>query len=129
MADKVVLIIEDDPSFSEAVADLLKSKSYKSLRCAKLVEAQMKLKNQKFDLILLDLKIEGGSGEQIVTYLKANPKGFNFDTPILVVSGTLDTGIVKRLGPSVNGVLTKPLDPQKLVAKLEGIAASAKPKL
>lgn len=110
-----ILIVEDDESLSKEIAEVLEG--YRSQVVTKASEAIVKLKNQKFDCILIDMKLDGGDGEQVIQYIRAN-KGFNRDSPIIIMSGRLDDQIIKRVGKAVNGILTKPFDIKDLMQKI-----------
>ena len=92
----IILIIEDDPGFNSILQKSLVQKGYKILSSVSVIEAKAKLRNQKFDCILLDLHLEGGSGESIISTIRGNKKDANFASPVIVMSGFLEPDVVKR---------------------------------
>ncbi len=124
----IILIIEDDPGFNSILQKSLVQKGYKILSSVSVIEAKAKLRNQKFDCILLDLHLEGGSGESIISTIRGNKKDANFASPVIVMSGFLEPDVVKRIVPMVQGMLVKPFDPSALFKKIESIlGGSPKP--
>ena len=105
-----ILLVEDDDDLRRTIAEDLKGKSFRVIDSATVSDAIQKIKNQKFDCIVLDLKIEQRTGEEIVEFIRGGSERRNRSTPILVVSGNVDAGRVKRLSTHVSGVLVKPFD-------------------
>ena len=56
--EKQVLIIDDDPDFSEAIRAVIESKGYQADTAPNSEMGLMKLKNKKPDLIILDVMME-----------------------------------------------------------------------
>ena len=121
MNNSSIFIVEDDLRFSKTVEKALTHKGYKVLSAASVMEAKVKLQNQKFSCILLDLRLDGGSGESILTMLRGNKKEDNHRTPVIIMSGFLEPEVVKRILPSVQGMLVKPFDPAALFKKIEDV--------
>ncbi|MFC1558800.1 response regulator [candidate division KSB1 bacterium] len=125
---KLALIIDDDKVARDAITDLLKRVSFKietasdGMQGATMIKTnnydmiihdkgqEKKIKKNHYDLILLDLKMKGLDGEQVLTVVNR----FNNSLPVLVVSGylTKDKFInLKKMG--VKGFITKPIDINK----------------
>lgn len=118
-AHRWVLVVEDDPDLRSLVVEDLKRQSYRVVDTGTVSDALQKLKNQRFDCIVLDLKIEQRLGEEIVDFLRSGSEPSNRYTPILVMSGHMDIDRVKRLSAHVHGVLVKPFDRKALVEKVQ----------
>jgi DNA-binding response OmpR family regulator len=116
-----ILVVDDEPELARLLCVKVQSLGHKAQSCAKVSDAMLKLNNQKFDCVLLDLRLEQGSGERIVDSVRSDPGSQNFTTPIFVMSGNLDAAVVKRLGPRVSGVFVKPFDVEALMAKLASL--------
>ena len=121
MDDRRILIVEDDASFGTAVLGTLKNRKYQVMLASKVGEAVAKLKNQKFDCILLDMHLETASGESIINNLRSSKKDINHETPIIVMSGFLEPEVIKRIVRHVQGMLVKPFKPDVLIDKMETI--------
>ncbi len=90
-----------------------------------LPDALLKIKNEKFDLILLDLKLKQGSGVTLVEAVRTNKGGFNHSTPIIVASAYVDEDILVQLKSMVNAFVVKPYNPDAVVAKIKHWCSSA----
>jgi DNA-binding response OmpR family regulator len=66
-----VLLVEDDEPIREAVEEVLKDEGCAVVSTATLVEARAALTTGAFDVMLLDLMLEDGSGEDLLEELKA----------------------------------------------------------
>ncbi len=118
-----LLIADDDAAFIKALTDQLSNQGFKVISALKVSEAIAKLSKQKFECVLLDMRFEHASGEQII-YTMRSDTVFNQNTPIIVMSGFLDPELVKRIGKQVNGFLVKPFNAEALLEKLNTVLAS-----
>lgn len=105
-----IILIEDDAEFARAMSEMLIAQHWGVLVTNKATDAQIKLRNQKFALIVCDMQLERGTGEEVITYIRRDKKELNFTTPVLVVSGHLDVELIKRIRQHIQGVLVKPFD-------------------
>lgn len=113
-----VLIVEDDESVALAMADVLKRDGFKVWTCDSSVEAISELKNQQFHCIILDMRLKRGNGEQVISFLHLNQTFSNLKVPILVISGFLDSELVKNLKGRIAGALVKPFNPADLTERV-----------
>jgi two-component system response regulator GlrR len=61
-----ILIVDDDPSLRELLADLLVSQGYRTVAAANGSEAVTALEKERFHLVLTDLRMPGMGGERLV---------------------------------------------------------------
>jgi DNA-binding response OmpR family regulator len=117
---KNILVVEDEEFVQELIKDFLEKSEFSVVCSAKISETIYKLNNQKFDLVLLDLKLSGGSGTKIMEQLRnpSNADDKNAKTPIIIMSGYLDPAVVKQVALKVQGVLAKPLNMPELLNKI-----------
>ncbi|MGE4130833.1 MAG: response regulator [Bdellovibrionales bacterium] len=122
---KWILVVEDDPDFSESLKLSLTQKGFSVIVSPKVGDALTKLNNQKFLCVLLDLRLEDNSGLKIVQQLRhPNAKdSFNFATPIILVSGALEPDVIKSVATKVQAILAKPFKTDVLVAKINELIA------
>lgn len=125
-----VLIVDDDKDICEIM------KQYcTNLGCFRNIIlandgaiASNKLRNQKFALILVDLKMPKKSGLDLMR--EFDDKSLNKKSSVMVVSGTLDkTMLEKSIALGIKNFLPKPFDEaifQEKVLKMLGPAAAAK---
>lgn len=107
-----ILIIDDDPHINSIVSKALKAEGYTVLQAFSGTEAMMVLKNEKPDLILLDLMLPGISGEELLPQIK--------NVPVIVVSAKADvTNKVDLLLGGAADYVTKPFDMNELLARIK----------
>lgn len=125
MEQKKVLIIDDDTDFVEATKVVLEVK-YQVIVAYNVEEGRQKLKEEKPDLIILDM-IMGRKGEGFIfsREMRKNPEFSHI--PILML-----TGMREQIGFSpiqddprhpkflpVDEFIEKPIEPQDLLKKVE----------
>ncbi|MCP4634479.1 MAG: response regulator, partial [candidate division Zixibacteria bacterium] len=100
------LIVDDDEMTRNAVGDLLGRVNFKVENAEDGREGIRKIEKTKYDLILLDLRMSGIDGEQVLKILKKE----NDSLPIIILSGYLTKDkIIKLSKLGVKGFLTKPI--------------------
>lgn len=111
---KRILIIEDDKSISELQKDYLEMSGYEVV-CAFDGETGFDhIKNDSFDLIILDLMLPGKDGFDILKEV-ADSK----EIPILIVSAKSDEVYkIKGLNLGADDYITKPFGMGELVARV-----------
>ena len=120
-----VLIVDDDPDMRLAIASVLKSRSYQVIEASDGFEALRKLKEDKPDIMLLDLLMPGMDGFAVVRELE-NPRNDNYpDVPVLVISSVREEASQRRyeleLGRklAVDDYIEKPIEPFVLLQRVE----------
>lgn len=117
MVASKILLVDDEVVFTENMSKLLNARGYRAKAVNGGEAAIRALEAEKFDVIVLDLKMPGMDG---ITALKAIKKlGYFTETLILTGHGSIDTAMEAiRLG--AYDYLTKPCEIGELVAKIEG---------
>ncbi len=72
-SDRVILIIEDDEKFSKILLDFIHDRRYKGVIATQGNAAVSYARHYKPDAILLDMKLPGMDGSEILKQLKSNP--------------------------------------------------------
>lgn len=114
MAHQTILVVDDHPLNRELVADLLDSADCTVLQAEDGVGLIERVKREKPDLILLDLKLPGPDGFTLARQLKADPA----TRAVPIVALTADLLPDKRawaLKAGCDGFLRKPVDARELV--------------
>jgi CheY-like chemotaxis protein len=114
----VILAIDDDLDFCQAIRTLLEANNYIMVEAHTAEEGLKKYKDAKPDLILVDLMMEEvDAGANFVKELKL----LNNTTPVFLLSGAGDgmsqTTDYAQLGFS--GVFQKPVTPNRLLSVLQ----------
>jgi DNA-binding NarL/FixJ family response regulator len=102
-----VLIIEDETATSEMLQKALQTKAITALQAADGDTALQMMKPGEFDLVVLDLKLPGMSGDQLLEKLrKIDPY-----VDVIVYTNYQNPPVMKRLFPlGVSGYIQKGAD-------------------
>jgi len=85
-----LLIIEDDKTCLFAEKNLLSGYTNKIDSAENVADALKKLAAKRYDLVISDLGLPDGSGNDIVAQVKANPKSPNYKTPFVAMTAHQD---------------------------------------
>lgn len=120
-----ILIIDDDPDITEGMRVVLESENYQVSSAKSGEDGIKKVKQEKFDLVILDVMMETkDKGFEVAREIKKENK----NTPIIML-----TAIKEKLGFDfkeeagdqdwlpVDDYLDKPLKPQELISKVENL--------
>ena len=91
-AQKKIILIEDDFLLLEMYSTTLSGEGYEVLQASDGAEGLDLIKNEKPDLILLDLSMPSVSGYQVLEELQDAKS----DTPVIVISNTDDPEAISR---------------------------------
>jgi len=108
-----ILVVDDDESIRAGCIQTLKEEGYRIQAAENGRLALEKIKNESFDVILLDLMMPGIPGMEVLNKLKEN----NPDTLVIVITGfaTIETA-VESMKQGAYDFLTKPFEPETLVS-------------
>jgi two-component system alkaline phosphatase synthesis response regulator PhoP len=114
---KKVLIIDDDADFIDATRQVIEAHNFSVVSAYSGDEGLEKFYSEKPDFVLCDMMIEGTeTGVRVGTEIRKNDR----ETPVYLVSTMGDSISQFRkldlLG--FNGVLQKPVDPDRLIAAI-----------
>jgi len=102
--EKQILIIDDDPSIRYMLGRVLLGEGYDVVAAAN-GEAGLKVaEKDKIDLVLLDLKMPGMSGQETLKVLRAERP----ELPVIIISAFSRQQFASMAG--VSALLQKPLD-------------------
>ncbi|MEM7416754.1 MAG: sigma-54 dependent transcriptional regulator [Gemmatimonadota bacterium] len=118
MSRSRLLLVDDDRTFRLSTAALLRQDGHEVIEAPDGNSAVETLRQDRFDLILLDMRMPGLDGIGIVEVLRT----WGHDTPILMVSGfgTVDTA-VNAIHTGADDFLTKPVEPDVLSARVDAL--------
>jgi two-component system response regulator HydG len=121
-----ILIIDDDRAFRVGTGALLADEGYEVEAAPSGDSGLEKLRGGEFDMVLLDLRMEGRTGLSVLEELR----GAGNDVPVLMLTGfaTVDSAVAAlKLG--ADDYLTKPCDNALLRSKIKAILARREPVL
>ncbi|MFA6129776.1 MAG: response regulator [Candidatus Omnitrophota bacterium] len=78
-----VLVVDDEMPVRDLLNDLLKREEYKVTTCSTGEEALEMLKKDSFDIVLLDIKLPGISGLEVLKNIRDTDKCL----PVIMITG------------------------------------------
>jgi len=116
------LLVEDDQSLSQLLAEELEMDGYQVCQAAGLEQARAALQEQRPALIVSDLRLPDGDGMQVLAFQQAEYPGIPFI--VITAFGTVDQA-VEALKAGADDFLTKPLSTDHLRLKIKRLLAQA----
>jgi two-component system response regulator RegX3 len=112
-----ILIVEDEPSFSEALEFLLGKEGFVVVTAENGSDALKKFEQGGIDLVLLDLMIPEVSGTEVCRQIRAKSK-----VPIIMLTAK-DSEVDKVVGLEIGAddYVTKPYSARELVARIRAV--------
>src|SRR5436190_16535569 len=120
----LLLIVEDDTALRERLARAFEARGFDVQTAATVGDAEAKLAADTPEFVVLDLRLPGGSGLDLVARFKdADPA-----TRIVVLTGygSIATA-VEAVRRGAAHYLTKPADADEILAALTGMPAAVGP--
>lgn len=116
---KRVLVVDDDPDLVESISMKLESSDFRAIKAFDGAEAWKKIKEEKPDLVILDVMMPGKDGYKVCNEIKKDPK--YQDIVVLLLTGVADF-VPKTTYTHFDGKATmaddyiaKPIDLSKLM--------------
>ena len=121
-----ILIIDDDRAFRVGTGALLTDEGYQVDAAPGGDAGLVQLREAHYDMVLLDLKMEGRTGLSVLEELRVSGN----DVPVLMLTGyaTVDSA-VQALKLGADDYLTKPCDNEVLRRKIKTVLARREPVL
>jgi len=118
---KKILIVDDEVDILSSVKEVIESMGYEGKTAISGGKALKQLKQEHFDLVLLDMLMPEMSGEEILEKIRADPKLKSQKVAFLTVVRLGEEGrrIVKKLKPV--GYFQKPIEPDDFRKNLKKI--------
>lgn len=112
---KKILIVEDDLSIAELQRDYLELSGFEVKICMDGVIGLNEIKENKYDLVILDVMLPKIDGYDILRSMQENK-----DIPVLMVSAKKEEiDKIKGLSLGADDYITKPFSPGELVARVK----------
>ncbi len=104
-----ILVVEDNPMNMELAVDLLEVYGYEVTGAEDGFEALERVKDTKFDLILLDMQLPGMDGIEVLGKLKDDPE--TAKTPVVALTAHAMAGDAERfVEAGCAGYISKPIE-------------------
>ena len=114
---QTILIVDDEPNLRNLVHATIDSPVYQVIEARDGEEAWTLIKERKPALVLLDLKMPGRSGLDVLTAIRADPELRGTQVMVLT-SSDRQSDIDKGILAGADYYLTKPFSPADLVARV-----------
>ena len=124
-----IMIVDDEPDVVDAVRTMLEAEGYEVLSAYSGKECLQKLKNEKVDLILLDIRMPVMDGWEVLRQLKE--KGITNHTKVVMLTAVLQIGEdIFGLQDVVTDYIRKPFSRENLLGSIKkALGEEEKPKL
>jgi DNA-binding response OmpR family regulator len=117
---KTILVVDDEPSIGRVVQFKLQQEGFRVAVATDGLEGLAKVKEEKPDLILLDLMMPGMDGFEVCRRLRASPE--TAATPVIILTARgQETDRIKGSELGVLDFYTKPFSPQKLLERVREV--------
>lgn len=113
-----LLIVEDEKELSDSMVSYLMQEEYICELAFTYNDALHKIENRDYDCIILDLNLPGGSGLQLLKYLKDDKKS---DGVIIISARNSVSERIQGLNLGADDYLVKPFHLSELVARIAAI--------
>ncbi|MYM98538.1 response regulator [Duganella vulcania] len=113
-----LLLIEDDPMIGESMLEALRGEWYAVDWVRDGVAAELSMRQDIYDLLILDLGLPGRQGMDVLRRLRAQ----GGQTPVLIVTARDATASrVEGLDAGADDYLVKPFDLDELLARIRAV--------
>jgi DNA-binding NarL/FixJ family response regulator len=117
---KRLLVVDDEPNLLRAVAACLKTENYEVSTARSGQEALMRLAESVPDLVISDIRMPGMDGYKLARQLRASQR--TALVPIVFLTAKDETADrIEGFRAGVDAYLTKPFEPDELIAVVNGI--------
>ena len=116
MSAPKILVVDDDKNLLELLKMRLESENYEAVAVWREEDAVKEMKNQIFDLSIIDLQLNTMDGVSLMEQLHlVNP-----EMPVIILTayGSIESA-VEAIKKGASNYLTKPFDPRELLFQIE----------
>ena len=109
-----ILVVDDDTSLAEMIGIVLRTEGFDTAFCADGALAVDSWRQERPDLVLLDLMLPGKDGIEICSEIRGES-----GVPIIMLTARSDTAdVVAGLEAGADDYIVKPFNPKELVARI-----------
>lgn len=118
----LILVVDDDCELCENLWDLLHERGYRVCLAHDVPDAQKKLAEHKFHVVLIDMKLPSGNGHDLLCALRDADKEAR---AVLITgfTGEMEVKVQRALQAGANAVCYKPFDVSKLLSTVEELSS------
>lgn len=110
-----IFLVEDDQVIAQNLIILLQAEGFVVTHAGNMSDAFAKVRENKFDLALVDVSLPDGNGFTVCTEIKALQ-----EIPVIFLTASADeSSVVTGLTMGADDYITKPFRPRELVARIK----------
>jgi CheY-like chemotaxis protein len=118
-----ILVVDDNPVICELIQEVLISAEMDAFTLTDSSQAAMHLAREKFQAVFLDVRMPSPDGIELTRQLRA--AGLNRTTPVVIITGEEDRGVLKRaFEAGASFLLFKPIDRHSILRLIRVTEAS-----
>jgi DNA-binding NtrC family response regulator len=117
----LILVVDDDRELCENLWDLLHERGYRIHFAHNALDAEQALRERKFHVVLIDMKLPMGDGHQVLQALHS----VDIETRTILITGyaaEMETKVQAALEAGANAVCYKPFDVEKLLSTVHKLS-------
>jgi len=110
-----VLMVDDERSMRLVLSTFLKRKGFQVSEASGVGEAWKKIQQERFDVVITDLKMDDGGGIDVLRAVKRHTP----DTPVIILTGYATiVSAIETMKLGAFDYLTKPFEPDELLLSI-----------
>jgi CheY-like chemotaxis protein len=109
---KTLLVVDDEPDLREIVSSELEFMGAEVFQAENVAAAKKVLQNHKIDLIVSDIRMPGGTGIDLLDFVKANDVDI---PPVILITGFADITVPDAFNKGAEALLNKPFKLDDLI--------------
>ncbi len=117
----LVLVVDDDHDLCENLWEILRERGYRVCIAHDLPEAEKKLAEHRFHVVLIDMKLPTGSGQELLRIVRS----VDPDARAVLITGyrtEMEAKVQTAMDAGANAVCYKPFDVEKLLSTVEALS-------
>ncbi len=119
-----ILVVDDERSLREFLTILLEDEGFATRTAADVAEARRHLAEDRFDLVICDLKLPDGTGIEVLQWARKNGIG----TPFIVITAhTTPQHALEALRSGAAEYLSKPFEVEELKLIVHKVLGASRP--
>jgi DNA-binding response OmpR family regulator len=118
----LVLVVDDDHDLCENLWEILRERGYRVCIAHDLPEAEKKLGEHRFHVVLIDMRLPTGTGQDLLRTLR----NVDPEASAVLITGyrsEMEAKVQNALEAGANAVCYKPFDVEKLLSTVEALSS------